>query len=131
MSIRMRRLCGRFSLLKLTIVAVTFMAVTTFLLAVQGPDCHCPKGQRDLEHDLQNHQGGQQTSLLTTQIQNKDKPREPEEDPSWGPHRLAVIVPFRDRFDELLEFVPHMEKFLNQQKIRHKFYIINQVDNYR
>lgn len=44
---------------------------------------------------------------------------------------LAVIVPFRDRFDELLEFVPHMTAFLNRQGISHRFYIVNQQDNYR
>ncbi|CAN8004029.1 unnamed protein product [Ixodes hexagonus] len=46
-------------------------------------------------------------------------------------HRLAVIVPFRDRFDELLQFAPHMHKFLNAQHIRHRFLIVNQVDRLR
>uniref|UniRef100_A0A3Q3VSH5 Beta-1,4-galactosyltransferase n=1 Tax=Mola mola TaxID=94237 RepID=A0A3Q3VSH5_MOLML len=51
--------------------------------------------------------------------------------PSWGPHKLAVIVPFRERFEELLVFVPYMHTFLNKKKIRHKFLVINQVDHYR
>lgn len=45
--------------------------------------------------------------------------------------RLAVIVPFRDRFDELLKFIPHMNQFLNEQHVPHKFYIVNQIDKYR
>ncbi|CAG04540.1 unnamed protein product, partial [Tetraodon nigroviridis] len=53
------------------------------------------------------------------------------DDPSWGPHKLAVIVPFRERFEELLVFVPFMHNFLNKKKIRHKILVVNQVDHYR
>lgn len=45
--------------------------------------------------------------------------------------KLAIIVPFRDRFDELLRFVPHMTKFLVEQKVPHHIFIVNQVDRYR
>jgi len=50
---------------------------------------------------------------------------------NWGPHKMALIVPFRNRFDELLEFVPHMHNFLNAQRVRHQIFVINQVDTYR
>nr|XP_057913660.1 beta-1,4-galactosyltransferase 7 isoform X2 [Doryrhamphus excisus] len=50
---------------------------------------------------------------------------------SWGPHTLTVVVPFRERFEELLIFVPFMHTFLNKKKIRHKILIVNQVDHYR
>lgn len=53
------------------------------------------------------------------------------DDPSWGPHKLALIIPFRERFDELLVFVPFMHTFLNKKKIRHKIIVINQMDHYR
>lgn len=53
------------------------------------------------------------------------------DDPSWGPHKLAVIVPFRERFEELLVFVPFMHGFLSKKKIRHKILVLNQVDHYR
>lgn len=53
------------------------------------------------------------------------------DDPSWGPHKLALLVPFRERFEELLVFVPFMHDFLNRKKIRHQILIINQVDHYR
>lgn len=48
-----------------------------------------------------------------------------------GLHKLAVLVPYRDRFEELLQFIPHMNKFLSHQNINFKIYILNQVDNYR
>ncbi|KAF0040125.1 hypothetical protein F2P81_008360 [Scophthalmus maximus] len=53
------------------------------------------------------------------------------DDPTWGPHKLALIIPFRERFEELLVFVPFMHMFLNKKKIRHKILIINQLDHYR
>ena len=46
-------------------------------------------------------------------------------------HKLAVVVPFRDRFDELLSFVPHISKFLENKSIDFNIYIINQRDKYR
>lgn len=53
------------------------------------------------------------------------------DDPSWGPHKMALIVPFRERFEELLIFVPYMHAFLNRKKIRHKIFIVNQLDHFR
>ncbi|XP_029475526.1 beta-1,4-galactosyltransferase 7 isoform X2 [Rhinatrema bivittatum] len=50
---------------------------------------------------------------------------------SGAAHRLAVLVPFRERFDELLSFVPHMHHFLQQQKIQHRILILNQADHFR
>ncbi|NP_001098251.1 beta-1,4-galactosyltransferase 7 [Oryzias latipes] len=41
------------------------------------------------------------------------------------------VVPFRERFEELLVFVPFLHAFLNKKKIRHKILVINQVDHYR
>ncbi|XP_065371766.1 beta-1,4-galactosyltransferase 7 [Calliphora vicina] len=46
-------------------------------------------------------------------------------------HKLAILVPFRDRFEELLQFVPHMTRFLNKQGVNHHIFILNQVDRYR
>ncbi|XP_065219191.1 beta-1,4-galactosyltransferase 7-like isoform X1 [Planococcus citri] len=42
-------------------------------------------------------------------------------------HTLCVLVPFRNVFEELLEFIPHMNAFLNRQKIRFHFVVVNQV----
>lgn len=48
-----------------------------------------------------------------------------------SPHRLAVIVPYRDRFEELRLFVPHIHKYLKEKGIDHQIYIINQADKHR
>lgn len=51
-----------------------------------------------------------------------------------GPkHKLAVVVPFRDRFDEILIFGPWMSKFLTEQLGADNFeiFIVNQADKYR
>ncbi|XP_028668734.1 beta-1,4-galactosyltransferase 7 isoform X1 [Erpetoichthys calabaricus] len=65
------------------------------------------------------------------QLCSQDKHTVTSDDLSWGPHKIAVLVPFRERFEELLVFVPYMHSFLNKKKIRHKIVIINQVDHYR
>ena len=59
--------------------------------------------------------------------------------PSKGPgksegnseHRLAVLVPFRNRYEELYEFVPHMHQFLTRQNVQHDIWVINQADTHR
>ena len=43
-------------------------------------------------------------------------------------HHLAIIIPFRDCWFELLQMVPHLHQFLKKQRIRHTIYVINQVD---
>lgn len=50
---------------------------------------------------------------------------------SLNGHKLAVIVPFRDRFEELMEFVPHLHQFLTNASIAHRILIINQADKLR
>jgi hypothetical protein len=45
--------------------------------------------------------------------------------------KLAVLVPFRDTFNELLQFAPHISKFLTDQKIPFHIFVINQVDDLR
>ena len=65
------------------------------------------------------------TSHGATAVKNEDS----HED--WGEHQLAVLVPFRDRYEELLQFAPHMHKFLNRQRVRHQIWVINQQDEYR
>ncbi|XP_023347212.1 beta-1,4-galactosyltransferase 7 isoform X2 [Eurytemora carolleeae] len=50
---------------------------------------------------------------------------------SRAPHHLCILVPFRDRFQELLEFAPHMKSFLDTQKISYEVWVLNQVDGYR
>ena len=49
----------------------------------------------------------------------------------WAKKKLAVIVPFRNAFIELLQFVPHMKRFLSNQKIQFHIFVIHQTDNLR
>ncbi|OON13788.1 N-acetyllactosaminide 3-alpha-galactosyltransferase, partial [Opisthorchis viverrini] len=46
-------------------------------------------------------------------------------------HRLAVIIPFRERFTELHNLLPHLAEFLSSQGVSHSFYVVNQVDTFR
>ncbi|XP_034949086.1 beta-1,4-galactosyltransferase 7 [Chelonus insularis] len=46
-------------------------------------------------------------------------------------HKLAILVPFRDRFEELLTFAPHMKKFLDKQNINYHIFILHQTDKFR
>lgn len=43
--------------------------------------------------------------------------------------RLAIIVPYRDRRDELNVFLPHMVKFLSNKQIDYKIFIAEQSDD--
>ena len=46
-------------------------------------------------------------------------------------HRLAVLVPFRNRHEELQEFVPHIHQFLTRQNVHHDIWVINQAGSHR
>ena len=46
-------------------------------------------------------------------------------------HKLCVVVPFRNRFNQLIELVPHLSRFLRKQNVNHQILVMNQVDNYR
>lgn len=46
-------------------------------------------------------------------------------------HRLAVIVPYRNRSKELAQFLPHMSSYLRGQSIDHLFVVVNQIDTHR
>lgn len=73
--------------------------------------------------------------LLFVWLRNGDKPSQPSIKPEFyhgDEHRLAILVPFRDRFDELVVFVPHLHQFLSSQGIKNfTIYILNQSRRYR
>lgn len=46
-------------------------------------------------------------------------------------HKLAILVPYRNRFEELLDFVPYMNNFLSNQRINFDIIVLNQIDQYR
>ncbi|EDV20030.1 uncharacterized protein TRIADDRAFT_61457 [Trichoplax adhaerens] len=46
-------------------------------------------------------------------------------------HKLAVVIPFRDRFDELMVMVPHLSRYLQSSRINFEIIVVNQVDQWR
>ena len=46
-------------------------------------------------------------------------------------HLMCILIPFRNRLEELTEFVPRITQFLGRQNIKNKMVVINQVDEYR
>jgi len=58
-------------------------------------------------------------------------PRPKEVDDEHPRHKLSVIVPFRDRFDELSLFIPSLSKFLDAQNVDFEIIVINQADSHR
>ena len=78
------------------------------------------KAQMNLTKPLTNKQVVSVTPSLSTKVT-----------PRSSNHTLAVVVPFRDRFEEMLEFVPHIHKFLLRQGADHQIWVINQVDTHR
>ncbi|XP_025716632.1 beta-1,4-galactosyltransferase 7 isoform X1 [Callorhinus ursinus] len=96
-----------------------FLSLLWLQLSCSGDVARAARGQ------------GQETPGPPQSCPPEPPPEHWEEDSSWGPHRLAVLVPFRERFEELLVFVPHMHRFLSRKKIQHHIYVLNQVDHFR
>ncbi|KAB0389183.1 hypothetical protein E2I00_014154, partial [Balaenoptera physalus] len=96
-----------------------FLSLLWLQLSCSGDMARAARGQ------------GQETLGPSRACPPEPPPEHWEEDESWGPHRLAVLVPFRERFEELLVFVPHMHRFLSRKKIQHHIYVLNQVDHFR
>jgi len=62
---------------------------------------------------------------------DKRKPARAEATKTLADHKLCIIVGYRDRFEELLEFAPHMKKFLDNQAVKNEIWVIHQVDKFR
>lgn len=90
------------------------MAILYFVLTRQtfSDTCKCDDASdRDIQHE-KFHNSFKESFT-------SDKPK------------LAILVPFRDRFDELLRFVPHISAFLTRQQIPFHIFVLNQNDRYR
>ncbi|CAH1785198.1 unnamed protein product [Owenia fusiformis] len=117
----------RLSTIRLSIICLTIIFLSTLYLSFSSlPEpCNCPStSSTHLEDD-----NAPKQRTITETAQNKSIVVDETE--HWGPHKLGIIVPFRDRFEELTEFVPYMHQYLNRQKIRHKIYVMNQADHFR
>lgn len=102
------------------ILALSSGVVVLILIKLIFPSVfgHQPSNyvERDISINTNDAPAGNQPSFGETQTQA---------------HKLAVIVPFRDRFEELMEFVPHLHQFLKNASINHRILIINQADKLR
>jgi hypothetical protein len=45
-------------------------------------------------------------------------------------HSMCILIPFRDCWEELTEFVLKITDFLKRQNVKHKIVVINQVCEY-
>ncbi|KAK7866962.1 hypothetical protein R5R35_014735 [Gryllus longicercus] len=94
-----------------TFIVACFVALSPITKVVE--ECECPSGKVSAVVREQKVSDGARTQA------------------SASKHKLAVLVPYRDRFEELLEFAPYIHKFLNKQDVNHHIYVLNQVDRYR
>ena len=129
----LRMSCVRFSLI---VAAVLYFFFNVLMLWYQIPlqaaqPCVCDCGSTPTTKPSSNSCIPPETSkvIRTTDGPSIVIPNRTLED--WGPHTLAVVVPFRDRYEEVLEFAPYMHRFLTRQRVRHEFWVINQVDAHR
>ena len=44
-------------------------------------------------------------------------------------HKLAIVVPYRDRREHLDIFLPHIQSFLKDKNIDYKIFVIEQSDS--
>lgn len=94
----------------LSIVILGFIGVTLMIqsLPISTDTCKCE--DRDIQHEKFHSSFRDIPS---------DKPK------------LAILVPFRDRFDELLRFAPHIASFLEKQQVPFHIFVLNQHDRFR
>eukprot|EP00123_Amoebidium_parasiticum_P021201 comp63293_c0_seq1/m.47948 comp63293_c0_seq1/g.47948 ORF comp63293_c0_seq1/g.47948 comp63293_c0_seq1/m.47948 type:complete len:335 (-) comp63293_c0_seq1:4-1008(-) len=81
--------------------------------------------QRRILTEVQNKRTGLLPSPCTDAPYHLPPPRRYRE------HRLGVIIPFRDRMQELSELVPNLTAFLNKQDVDHQYFVVNQRDELR
>ncbi|XP_055384505.1 beta-1,4-galactosyltransferase 7 [Condylostylus longicornis] len=103
-------------------------------------ECNCDNTQTYITNDNNNNER-MKSAALPQAYNSKSKKLSSASDFSLSSsnikknvnnkYKLAILVPFRDRFEELLQFVPHMTKFLKKQSIQHHIFILNQIDRLR
>jgi len=99
----------------------------TVLWSLRCPDerQHTAKHHRTPKH----HQDSVKTEAKV--VENLPANNDGSNDATSNGHKLAIVIPFRDRFDELLEFAPAIDAFLTDAGINHEIFVINQADKYR
>jgi hypothetical protein len=137
---------------------LTFLVVNMLLLWTQFPSqqcplCDCPGHQDHLssnppavnlrrvvdppsseayqESKRTPESVNQRTNNLMRLLNKTHQQQQLDQGGAESLHQLAVIVPFRNRYEEMIEFVPHIHNFLERQNVKHKIWIINQADTHR
>ena len=64
---------------------------------------------------------------IIIESQKFNHPKNIQMNQNTGRHRMCILIPFRDRFEELTEFVPKITAFLKRQTVQHKIVVVNQV----
>ncbi|KAH8315195.1 hypothetical protein KR074_005484 [Drosophila pseudoananassae] len=90
-----------------------------------GSDCICPLSNPSTRP------AGSGGAVPDTSRDTQQAETHGNDPKSHRDHKMALLVPFRDRFEELLQFVPHITKFLKRQNVAHHIFVLNQVDRYR
>ena len=138
------RTCNWYRFLVLCMVAAALLGVLNLCYGPPPPEpcgCDCTqavarqKAQLKVfyEHEIETRDKRiKQLTESVSALRDSVTPSEGERvEKETGQHRLAVLVPFRNRHEELQEFVPHVHQFLTRQGVRHEIWIINQADSYR
>lgn len=122
----------RVSPIKLLVTGVGFIVVTMVMITTYH-ECDYSEMEQMAEtiHQLKGKLLEQEIILARAPKSLAESAKNPSDEEDWGPHKLAILVPFRDRFEELMEFVPFMQKYLSRQKVRHHIFVINQMDSHR
>ena len=122
----------RISLIKCLVVAAILYSMTlTFIFIKYSPGVGVFSKPTETD-DSAGPLGQRHRVASNSDKDNRDSEKGDKSDEiDWGPHKMAVIVPFRDRLEELLEFTPYIHNYLTKKKVRHKIFVINQVDNLR
>ncbi|ENN73307.1 beta-1,4-galactosyltransferase 7 [Dendroctonus ponderosae] len=107
--LRGRKLCSTFTSFLLLIISVLFCS-TVFLSykVLTSEQCRSERSE-----------------ILRYETTN------PKHKPILSKHKLALLVPFRNRLEELMVFAPYIHDFLKEQGVNHQIFVLNQVDSYR
>ena len=113
--IRLKTINDISRLVGLCLVVCLIMVLIMNLYTLENPSCNYRYSDISLPK-------GSLTQMIANPIPKKSENAE---------HFLCILIPFRDRFEELNEFVPTISEFLKRQNIYHAIFVINQVDTLR
>ncbi|XP_022096628.1 beta-1,4-galactosyltransferase 7-like [Acanthaster planci] len=115
------------------VLAILTVCLTSFIFFSLNDDCTCTSIDILLQRirNLQEELRTKDEALSNCRGSKGNEEETSEGEAGWDPHVLCIYVPHRDRFEELMEFVPYMDKFLSQQMVRHRIVVINQIDTHR